>query len=315
MSNYAYDASLGQRATEAEGGIAFLDPSSPQYNPMQMVFSPIQSTMAIWEFFSSMFLWVTRLSCVPIEMIIRRNFGERHFSLPLYLGGLLWLMLFASGWLNIPQWLGFNLASNHVSNAAIFTVVYLFFVLGFAWHLIFRKWLTKIDLNQYSYCDGQPLFFLYWLPFTKDSNGNPNEMLVRQWYEPLFLVVAGIVIAVIFNSQTGSWLLISAFGMAIKEAHKSSITRNMILDRIDAEIIANNMDSILAGESPKKTQGLYIAGLPTEGKRREKFREIITSRSAFRAPVVSDDTAEDAPAAPPKRPPFKAPDIEPKGAQ
>jgi len=63
--------------------------------------------------------------------------------------------------------------------------------------------------------------------------------------------------------------------MALKEYVKSQHTRNILLDHIDAEIIAQNIKAALVGEPPAKTNGIYIAGLPNEGKQREQLNDIL----------------------------------------
>ena len=242
----------------------------------QMLLNPFQMTTSIIQFFSATISGIVRLSCVVGELIFRRNFGMRYFNLYLYIAGCFWFWLFASGWLNLPKAMGFN-PNPLVSNAVIFTAIgVVFFGLMF-YHLIIKKF-RELDLSKYGYYDGDVLPFLYKLPFALDSNGNPKEYFVRQIYEPLFIALLGVVFMVAINPQTGTFLLITSVGFALKEMIKQQKIRNMILDQVDADIIARNMKGALKGESPKATQGVYIAGLPNEGKLKERFIESMAKK-------------------------------------
>lgn len=242
----------------------------------QMLLNPFQTTTAIIEFVSSTISGIVRLSCVNGELIFRRNFGIRYFNLYLYVAGTFWFWLFASGWLNLPRALGFN-PDPLVSNAVIFTVIGVLFFSMMFYHLIIRKF-QDLDLSKLGSYDGDPLPFLYKLPFALDSNQNPKEYFVRQVYEPLFIALLALVFMVAINPQTGTFLLITSLGFALKEMIRQQKVRNMILDQVDADIIARNMKLALKGESPRNTQGVYISGLPNEGKLKDRFIDSIKNK-------------------------------------
>ena len=242
------------------------------------LFNPVNTSIAFFEFIFSVIFNLLRAACVPAELIFRRGFGERHFNLWLYLSGSFWLMLFATGWINIPKWMGYSV-TGWLPNFGVFLVVGIIFFASMFWQLFLRKF-GQIVGDLHSKFDGKVLPFLYLLPYAKDSNGNPREYFVRQVYEPLFLLVLGLLLTVTLNPQTGSWLIISALGLALKEYVKSRFVRNAILDHIDAEIAARNIKAALAGEPPTTTQGIYIAGLPNEGKERDKLRELFDKQGS-----------------------------------
>lgn len=255
------------------------------------LFNPVNTSIAFVEFVFSLIFNILRAACVPAELIFRRGFGERHFNLWLYFSGSIWLMLFATGWINIPKWLGYSV-TGWMPNFAIFLVVGVIFFASMVWQLFLRKF-KKIDGDLHTRYDGTPLPFLYRLPYAKDRNGNPREYLIRQTFEPLFLLVLGLVLTITLNPQTGSWLIISSVGLALKEYVKSRFIRNAILDHIDAEIAARNIKAALAGEPPSKTQGIYIAGLPNEGRERDKLRELFEQQgSRFSATQTTQATPE-----------------------
>jgi len=260
-----------QTSSKQEGNASFTDPYS-------FLFSPVNSTLEFIEFISAVLFSILRASCVPAELIFRRGFGERHFNLWLYSSGGLWLILFASGWINIPKWLGYNV-TGWMPNFAIFSIVGIFFFGSLIWELMLRKF-RKINRELHTRYDGNPLPFLFKLPFAKDKNGNPKEYFVRQVYEPLFLILLGIIITITLNPQTGSWLFISALGMALKEYVKSRYTRNALLDLFDAEIASQNMKAALAGDSTEKTQGIYIAGLLTDEKQRKRLKDYFAKKTS-----------------------------------
>ena len=57
-------------------------------NAAEFLVSPVNSSVAILEFISTIIFNILRAACVPAELIFRRRFGERHFNLWLYIAGL-----------------------------------------------------------------------------------------------------------------------------------------------------------------------------------------------------------------------------------
>lgn len=235
----------------------------------KLLFSPVKSAVAFVEFVSSTLFNIVRMACVPAELIFRRNFGERHFNLYLYFGGAMWFWLFAFGLIDIPALLGIGITPAF-PNSIVFIVVGVVFFSAMIWHMVVRKFFA-IKIDCYTRYDGDVLPFLYYLPFSKDKGGNPKEYLIRQVYEPGFIFLSGLAVAWFINPQTGSWLIVSSIGMAVKEYVRSQRVRNLILDQIDADIVGKNMKAALKGEPAKNTQGVYIAGLPGDSKLKERF--------------------------------------------
>jgi len=242
----------------------------------EFMFNPVSKSVAFIEFLGTFIFNILRMACVPAEIIFRRNFGERHFNLYLYIGGTLWLGIFATGWLNIPAGMGFR-GEGIVPNAVIFSLIALVFYSKMFWYLFLMK-NKDIDARLYTRYDGDPLTLLQRLPLAKDNNGNVREYRVRQFYEPLTMFSLGVIIAVLVNPQTGTWLILSSFCMAIKEYVQARHTRNLLLDQIDAEIIGRNMAAALKGEAPNNTQGVYIAGISNEGKDRDVLNDLVQKK-------------------------------------
>lgn len=238
----------------------------------EFLFNPVSKSVAAIEFLGSFIFNVLRMACVPAEVLFRRNFGERHFNLYLYIGGTLWLAIFATGWLNLSATMGIE-GLGLVSNTVIFAAVALVFYGRMFW-LLFLVKSGEIDVRKYSYYDGDPLPLLYHLPFAKDSQGNPQEYRIRQLHEPVIMLLLGLVFSVVLNPQTGTWLILSAGCMALKEYVKARHLRNLILDQINADIIARNMAEAIKGEPAKQTQGIYLAGVSNEGRDREILQNL-----------------------------------------
>lgn len=239
-------------------------------------FSPVQTATAFMQFIGTFIFNILRIACVPAELIFRRNFGERHFNLYLYFGGSLWLGIFATGWLNIPAMLGFK-GEGLVPNAVIFTIVAIIFYARMFWRF-FVQTSKEIDLTLYSRYDGDPLSLLTKLPFATDKNGHPKEYQIRQFIEPGVMILLGAIFTFILNPQTGTWLFISGFCMAVKEYVKARHIRNLILDAIDAEIVSKNTAEAIRGKPAKETQGVYFAGVSNNGKDREILQDVIARR-------------------------------------
>ena len=272
----------GSKKNTEENMFSFEKPNMGFDEFGKLIFSPVQSTVALLEFISSTLFNILRMACVPAELIFRRNFGERHFNLYLYFGGLAWFWIFAFGFINIPLLAGVTVTPL-VPSAIIFTAIGIVFFVAMIWHIVIRKF-RSIDVNCYTRYDGDVLPFLYHLPFAKDSNGNPKEYLIRQVYEPSFIIILGIIVMCFVNPQTGSWLALSALGMAVKEYVHYQKIRNLILDQIDADIVGRNMKAAIKGESTKNTQGIYIAGLPKDGKLKDQLiNSINTPKEPFTA--------------------------------
>ena len=233
----------------------------------EFAMSPVSHSVAFIEFLATLLFNILRMACVPAELIFRRNFGERHFNLYLYVGGTMWLGIFATGWLNIPAMMGFRM-EGIVPNGVVFTIIAFLFYGRMFWQMFFRKF-GDIDSRMHSRYDGDPFPVYYHLPLAKDRSGNPREYLIRQLHEPVVMFTLGMLFIFILNPQTGTWLIISAFCMAVKEYVKSLHVRNILLDQIDAEIVGRNISDALKGEPPKNTQGVYIAGISNGGKDRE----------------------------------------------
>ncbi len=234
--------------------------------------SPAQMTTALIHFLGAFFFNILRLACVPAETIFRRKFGERHFNLYLYIGGTIWLIIFATGWLNIPAMMGFK-GDGLIPNSIIFTIIAIIYYVRMFIYLFVQKH-GAIDTKQYTRYDGNPLSLLYKLPFANDRHGKPRENLIRQLIEPAFLFILGLVCTLIINPQTGTWLIVSAFCMALKEYAQAQHTRNILLDQVDADIAARYIGAAMQGEPPTETRGVYIAGISNDGEDRAYLRDL-----------------------------------------
>ena len=238
----------------------------------QFVTSPAQSSVAFIQFISAFIFNILRLACVPAEIIFRSKFGERYFNLYLYIGGTIWLGIFATGWLNIPAAMGFK-GGELVSNGIIFTIIAIIFYARMFWYLFLLKH-GKINKKKHSFYAGHPLSFLSKFPFATDKNGDIRQNLLRQGIEPVFLFSLGLLCTFILNPQTGTWLIISAICMALKEYAQARHNRNILLDQVDADITAQFLADAMNGKSPEDTQGVYIAGISSDGDDRAYLREL-----------------------------------------
>ena len=247
--------------------------TTDQFNDLsQFVTSPAQSSAAFIQFLGAFFFNFIRLACVPAEVIFRNRFGERHFNLYLYIGGTIWLAIFATGWLNIPASMGYK-GEGLVSNGIVFTIIAILYYVRMFLYLFVQKH-GPLNNLRHSYYAGHPLSFLTKLPFATDKNGFVRENVLRQIIEPLFLFALGLLCIFILNPQTGSWMIISSFCMATKEYAQTRHTRNILLDQIDADITARYMVDALQGKSPEETHGVYIAGISNNGEDRAYLREL-----------------------------------------
>ena len=253
---------------------------------LSFAYSPAQQSSAFLKFIGVFIFNILRLACVPAELIFRRRFGERHFNLYLYIGGTLWLGIFAFGWLNIPAAFGIR-HEGIVPNGLIFTVVAIVFYGRMIWELFIRK-SKKINVDLYSYHDGDTYTILDRFPFAKDKQGNINDYAIRQLIEPAVMFILGVVCAVILNPETGSWLIISSFCMAVKEYVKARHTRDLMLDQIDADIMGRNIAEAMRGSPVRDTQGVYVSGVSSEGKDRAYLRELAEKNHK----VFTADSAE-----------------------
>lgn len=220
-----------------------------------------------------------------LEVFIRKNMGERYFSLSAVITISLFLILVPvlaiSGSQAVYAWLGDT--DFRISESKAFNVLYMMFVKFTTWIVftvlfirasikrykeVWRK-PNEYNFNKYSKYSGDlnPIFWKY-----KVLNIEPSFKTIRIFYEPLPFFVIGILL--IFLGQIIGYLLFYCsiiYSLAnIGSIHEAN---NYVLDIIDRKIIAEGAKEAFANEThPQDANGLeYFCDFPNDAEKRAQI--------------------------------------------
>ena len=194
------------------------------------------------NFFLGIIRWLLNLVAIPFQVVVRRNFGERYFSVVSF---VLSMAMFAT--------FGFMMDGERIGLHVCFAIVAI--VMG-VWHQleIFRR--NRRGEVFHSYYDGDSFQWFYRVFGENNSN-------VARFWEPLFVFMLGFFLSVMFRqSNFVQWTMLGAFALFIKANVEFNIWRHRVLDVIDSRIESKNMQAAVEGKHPKETQGFQICGIP-----------------------------------------------------
>ena len=187
-------------------------------------------------------LWLMNLVAIPFQVVVRRNFGERYFSVVSF---VLSMSMFAT--------FGFMMDGERIGLHVCFAIVAI--VMG-VWHQleIFRR--NRRGEVFHSYYDGDSFQWFYRVFGENNSN-------VARFWEPLFVFLLGFFLSVMFRqSNFVQWTALGSFALFAKANMEFNVWRHRVLDVIDAQIESKNMQAAVEGKKPKETQGFQICGIP-----------------------------------------------------
>ena len=187
-------------------------------------------------------LWILNLVAIPFQVIVRRNFGERYFSIVSF---VLAMAMFAGG--------GVFLDGGRIGLHVCFAIVAL--VMG-VWHQLEIVRRNRRGEVFHSYYDGDSFQWFYRV------FGEDNSNVARFW-EPLLVFLLGFLLSVMFRqSNFIQWTALGSFALFVKATIEYDVWRHRVLDVIDSQIESKNMQAAVEGKKPKETQGFQICGIP-----------------------------------------------------
>lgn len=229
----------------------------------------------ILGFFMAIASWPRLL----LEVFIRKNFGERYFSLAtaITIAVVLTPIPFIIG--------GFNRYNDFGDTVSRHFTWYLFLIAFLVMSFIRQKEIDRepsvFDFARFSLSTGliHPKFYEIKLYTKKDENGKivdiaPNDRQISTIFEPLFFLAIGIFLLLIKQSL-GVLIIVSSICYSFSYRAAFSIGDNFVMDKID-EMICNEemVNSFVDDQDPSQTRGFYAYGRrPADPDFRRKLAE------------------------------------------
>lgn len=236
---------------------------------------------AIYDFF----LGIASYPRLLLEVFIRKNFGERYFSVASVLT-IAAIMLFFPGIINSIMGLLFDVRdmrsfsgddfesySRHRNSFFSESPLWYLFITAFLVfstlrYLEIRRNPSVYDFKRFSLSTGQinPLFYKIQL------FGKPvSTRWVEIYFEPLLFFIVGLILYLI-NHKLGILICISAICYSLSYAGAYRNGDNFVMDKIDEMILNENQyDAFVGDMDADKTAGIrFYADRPNSEELREK---------------------------------------------
>lgn len=241
----------------------------------------------------SLFIKAVRYVSLPLELFIRRDFGERHLSLSAFLIGGLWLGLFAlgSGLISyaaesLPfKWQGKVAAELGGFSLGMGVIFLLYLILGFLHHSRIN-WRTAAGLDKHSYEWGKtwladtvgyaimklvnPLHILWMRGINRFQKREDRAQFPKNYpgltdhyeFTEKYLEPIGVIAIAVFMLFSGSimvalWLYFSAFFLTVSTFYRYFQLREKQLDIINGQLAANALNDFAQG---RKNNQVRITG-------------------------------------------------------
>lgn len=226
-----------------------------------------------------MFLGLSYVFRVPIEVITRENMGERYFNIVL-------TILIALGLLVVPIISNLNYMGDveykdlflHYGTWYIYTG-YFCYSAYLRWDEI-RRYPSVWDAKKFSMSSGDPLRKLYRFKVSKE---NQNQRFMSTIIEPGVFFVPGVILTIL--QQPLGWLFITCaiiYSLGYTAAYY--IADQFVMDKIDEMICNEDMYNIFVNDIPSQRGFEFHAKRPKDRQTREKLYE-----DYMEAEIVDDD--------------------------
>ncbi len=184
-------------------------------------------------------LFLSDLSFVHVMPFLRRNLGENYFSPFL----ILMMGIFVIGMSMVMK----------INPTFIAIYLGLLAVASIYHSLVIRK-RNKNDEPFFSWGEGD--FNID--PLVKKLPFGDDYWVKESVYEPLIVLVTGIVIHHLLDAGLGSLLMISAPMMTLRSLYAKSLNRKALLAARDQQILAEQKVSALQGKPSSETKGYIV---------------------------------------------------------
>lgn len=241
---------------------------------------------AIYDFF----LGIASYPRLLLEVFIRKNFGERYFSVASVLT-IAAIMLFFPGIINSIMGLFMDVRNmgsfsggdygdyRHSNSFFSESPIWYLFIVAFLIfstlrYLEIRRNPSVFDFKKFSLSTGEinPLFYKIQL------FGKPiSTRWIEIYFEPLLFFIVGIILYLI-NHKLGVLICISAICYSLSYAGAYRNGDNFVMDKIDEMILNENQyDSFVGNAEADKTAGIrFYANRPNSEELREKVLKSFT---------------------------------------
>jgi hypothetical protein len=227
---------------------------------------------------------------VPVETLLRRDFGQRYYTKINFFAGLIVLLWFNlidrfGGFLGaILGGLAGSISQRDYENPSFLDtllpkiplLILLAYILLGSYHFFKIRWRNYNGMYQHSREDGtsrliglaagfmdvvnailKPINSLYmnFLP-ARQRNAGQNvpprftdvDAFTKTFFEPLFLIVVGILFALMGGVFISIWVFMSAIALAIFSSWREEHKLNNLLDVLDKQIEADDHMRFIKGE-------------------------------------------------------------------
>jgi hypothetical protein len=229
-----------------------------------------------------------------VEVFLRRQFGERYFTLSQsiiifismnlsyaflkYIYALFQIRLDKSGWFLL----------------FVFSCVYLGFSIYHRREI--RKYGTAYDFKRFSKSNGliHPLW--YRIIDKKVLNIKITQYLVSVLLEPAVPVIIGLILLPFaWTGIVGAILIFSGFCFGLKNFQMAQAGRNWVLDNIDKKISNEMQYDVFVGRKPKsETKGVYLPiELPEDEFTRMALYKAVEESNGFAHDIWENDNLDD----------------------
>lgn len=140
------------------------------------------------------------------------------------------------------------------AGSPLFTIYYWAFIFMLLYHkyTIYQREKSGIDWHSQSF----GVSWLNWLPF------NISDWVLYRFVEPgLFFMVAFVVLKI--DTTLGTWLVIGAMALLLRNSLVYLNMRGKVLDLIDARIEAEHFTAAIAGADKRETAGFAVIPIPS----------------------------------------------------
>jgi hypothetical protein len=238
------------------------------------------------SFIRNLLLGVTLVLTQPTSLImsvfLRKNFGERYYSLSASLA--MAILMGAATY-------GFYLADTPIyALIPVWIFILLFTYAAIKRRLEFKAFTHDVRCDRFSYYEGDFQQGIWDFIHKKFPKIPMKSLYIRKYYEPLLTVLIGGILCLLFVPILVGILLVSVGVMQyFRVVSQYAIGRHFLLDKVD-QIISDEemMNSLFYEKPPKETRGFeFFAPRPESPEMRQRVVELSRS-DEFEEPVFAE---------------------------
>jgi hypothetical protein len=228
----------------------------------------------IKEALFNFFLGICSYPRLVLEVFLRRNMGERYFTLASAITVGLILMLLPFAEYAFHRSFGYVLGHNWVWYA--FVAAYGYF--SYRRYQEVRREPSVFDFARYSLSDGVPL--------PQFRNSGYSIRVQEIWLEPLAAFVLGMVLLPLGQSMLGSLFIVCAIVYSVSKAGAYYKGDNFIMDKIDEMICNEDLKRALVDNEESNRGIRFRSKFPNKQSLREQLSDAVVEEEEYAPEVV-----------------------------